>query len=224
MRILFIEDDVDLCHALSCQLVQSGFAVDCCHRGDDAILYLNQKIYDLILLDCMLPGEDGISLLKGMRSRGDFTPVIILSALGEVEHRVNGLNMGADDYLVKPFAFPELLARIQSLFRRRDSFRQNALTFGDLTLSPEKNTLSCRDLSCSLSQTEYELMSLLIRAQGNTTARSILLHKVWGLDTEVEDGNLDNYIYFLRKRLKKLSSKVSVKNQRGNGYYLESES
>ncbi len=221
MRILLIEDDRDLCHALSTQLQQSGFTVDCCYRGDETDLYLNKQMFDLILLDCMLPGKNGLSVLVKMRSSGDFTPVIILSALGEVEHRVNGLNIGADDYLVKPFAFSELLARINSLLRRKDAFRKDAFSFGDLTLHPDKNCLTCTEKSCTLSQTEYELMMLLLRANGEVLSRSVLLYKVWGLDVIVEDSNLDNYIYFLRKRLKQINSRVSIKNLRGSGYYLE---
>ncbi|MDO5337089.1 MAG: response regulator transcription factor [Eubacteriales bacterium] len=221
MKILLVEDDKDLCQALSWQLKKEHFTVDCCFRGDEAELYLKEKIYDLLLLDCMLPGISGISILKKMRAAGDFTPVIILSALGEVKNRVTGLNEGADDYLVKPFAFSELMARINSLFRRKAAFHTEAPSFGDLTLELDKNRLVCKERFCSLSQTECMLISLLLQAKGSSLQRSFLLHKVWGLDTCVEDGNLDNYIYFLRKRLKTLNSCVSIRNLRGRGYYLE---
>ncbi|MBP3475796.1 MAG: response regulator transcription factor [Lachnospiraceae bacterium] len=221
MTILLLEDDKDLCHALSWQLQQEGHQVDCCHDGREAELYIKQGIYDLILLDCMLPGEDGIRILKKMRAEGNLTPVIILSALGEVDHRVTGLNAGADDYLVKPFAFSELSARIGSLFRRKDAFREAKLSFGDLSLDITEKCLFCGEKQCSLSQTESELMRLLLKAGDKTTARPVLLHKVWGIDTSVEDSNLDNYIYFLRKRLKTLNSHVSIVNRRGLGYHLE---
>lgn len=221
MTILIIEDDKDLCHAVSWQLQQDGHRVDCCHDGSEAILYIRQGIYDLILLDCMLPGEDGLHILRGIRAEGNLTPVIILSALGEVDDRVIGLNAGADDYLVKPFAYPELAARIASLFRRKNAFENTALSYGDLSLDSAENSLMCGDKKCALSQTESELMRLLLQAGDRTTDRTILLHKVWGLDTSVENSNLDNYIYFLRKRLKTLDSRVAIVNRRGLGYRLE---
>ncbi len=221
MNILIIEDDKDLCHAVSWQLQQEGHSVDCCHNGGEANLYIRRGIYDLILLDCMLPEEDGLHILRSMRREGNLTPVIILSALGEVNDRVTGLNAGADDYLVKPFAYSELAARIGSLFRRKNAFGKAAVSYGDLSLDSTENTLSCNGKSCSLSHTESELMNQLLQAGDKTTSRAILLHKVWGVDTLVEDSNLDNYIYFLRKRLKTLESRVSIVNRRGHGYRLE---
>lgn len=221
MNILIIEDDKDLCHAVSWQLQQEGHLVDCCHDGGEAMLYIRQAIYDLILLDCMLPGEDGLHILRSIRAGGNLTPVIILSALGEVDDRVTGLNAGADDYLVKPFAYPELAARIASLFRRQNAFEDTSLSYGDLSLDSAENSLICGDKKCALSRTEGDLMRLLLQAGDKTTERTVLLHKVWGLDTSVESSNLDNYIYFLRKRLKTLDSRVAIVNRRGHGYRLE---
>lgn len=221
MNILIIEDDKDLCNGVSYQLTQEGHRVDCCHDGGEAALYIRQKIYDLILLDCMLPGEDGLHILRTMRAEGNLTPVIILSALGEVNDRVTGLNSGADDYLVKPFAYSELAARIASLFRRKNAFEREPLTYGDLSLDSAESSLICGNKKCSLSQTESELMRLLLQSGDRTTDRTVLLHKVWGLDTSVESSNLDNYIYFLRKRLKTLDSRVAIVNRRGLGYRLE---
>lgn len=221
MNILIIEDDKDLCRAVSWQLEQEGHRVDCCHDGGEATLYIRQGIYDLILLDCMLPGENGLHILRGIRAEGNLTPVIILSALGEVDDRVTGLNAGADDYLVKPFAYSELSARIASLFRRKNAFENTALSYGDLSFDSVENSLMCGDKKCALSQTEGELMRLLLQAGDKTTGRTVLLHKVWGLDTSVENSNLDNYIYFLRKRLKTLDSRVAIVNRRGHGYRLE---
>ncbi len=232
MNILIIEDDKDLCHGVSYRLTQEGHRVDCCHDGGEALLYIRQGIYDLILLDCMLPGEDGLHILRAMRAGGNLTPVIILSALGEVNDRVTGLNAGADDYLVKPFAYSELSARIASLFRRKNAFESKLFSYGDLSLDCAENSLMRREpgredadgpayKKCSLSQTESELMRLLIQAGDRTTSRTVLLHKVWGLDTSVENSNLDNYIYFLRKRLKTLESRVAIVNRRGLGYRLE---
>lgn len=221
MNILIIEDDKDLCHAVSWQLRQDGHYVDCCHDGGEATLYIRQGIYDLILLDCMLPGEDGLHILRDLRAGGNLTPVIILSALGEVNDRVTGLNAGADDYLVKPFAYSELAARIASLFRRKNAFACTAISYGDLSLDSTENSLMCGSRKCALSQTESELMRLLLQSGEKTADRTVLLHKVWGLDTSVENSNLDNYIYFLRKRLKTLDSRVTIVNRRGHGYHLE---
>lgn len=221
MNILIIEDDKDLCRAVAWQLRQEGHLVDCCHDGSEAVLYIRQGIYDLILLDCMLTGESGLHILRRMRADGNLTPVIILSALGEVDDRVTGLNAGADDYLVKPFAYSELSARIASLFRRKNAFASAAYSFGDLSLDGAENILMCGDKKCALSQTESDLMRLLLQAGDKTTDRTVLLHKVWGLDTSVENSNLDNYIYFLRKRLKTLDSRVTIVNRRGHGYRLE---
>lgn len=223
LKTLLIEDDRDLCLALSSQLGRENWETECCHRGDEAELYLEKGAYDLVLLDCMLPGLDGRTVLRRMRERGDFTPVIILSALGEVENRVRGLNTGADDYLVKPFAFSELMARVNSLFRRKDDFTAKALSFGDLRLEEERQLLFCEDRSCGLSQTETELMGQLLRSGGQVAARRTLLYRVWGRNTGVEDSNLDNYIYFLRKRLRQLDSRVGIRNLRGSGYYLEEQ-
>lgn len=220
MNILIIEDDKDLCHAVSWQLQQEGHRTDCCHDGSEAMLYIRQEIYDLILLDCMLPGEDGLHILRRIRAAGNLIPVIILSALGEVNDRVTGLNAGADDYLVKPFAYSELSARISSLFRRKNAFGNNALSYGDLSLDSAENSLMCGEKKCALSQTESDLMRQLLQAGDRTTDRTVLLHKVWGLDTSVENSNLDNYIYFLRKRLKTLDSRVAIVNRRGHGYRL----
>lgn len=221
MNILLLEDDRDLCNALSYQLENEGHRVDCCCHGSDAELYIRQDIYDLILLDCMLPGTDGMHILKKMRADKNLTPVIILSALGEVDQRVAGLNAGADDYLVKPFAFSELCARIGSLFRRKEAFHMERPSFGDLALDISENRLFCKEKCCMLSQTESNLMHLLLQADGKILSRSVLLHKVWGLDTSVDDSNLDNYIYFLRKRLKTLESQVRINNRRRLGYHLE---
>ena len=181
MNILIIEDDKDLCNGVSYQLTQEGHRVDCCHDGGEAALYIRQKIYDLILLDCMLPGEDGLHILRTMRAEGNLTPVIILSALGEVNDRVTGLNAGADDYLVKPFAYSELAARIASLFRRKNAFEREPLAYGDLSLDSAESSLICRNKKCSLSQTECELMCrLTAQSRSASAAPSSLLSRSRG--------------------------------------------
>ena len=225
MRILLIEDDKNLLETLSFQLDHAGFAVDTCDNGEDALYYMEENIHDLILLDRMLPVIDGISLLKKIRSAGNETPVILLTALGELNDKITGLDSGADDYLVKPFAFEELLARIRSISRRPRSWQNSdALSFGDVTYHPFSGLLSGPLGTCTLSKKEGLLLKIFLQNPAQTLPRSTLLSKVWGLDADVEDGNLDNYIHFIRRRLKIVSTHVSIKTVRGIGYHLEDDS
>lgn len=221
MRILLIEDDKNLTDTLSFQLEAESFTVDCCADGFDGEFYIEQQAYDLILLDRMLPGMDGITLLKKLRSREDTTPVILLTALGELGDKVTGLDAGADDYLVKPFAFEELMARIRSISRRPHTFTlsQN-LHFEDISYQPASHILTGSRGHCTLSKKEGELLECFMRNKNQTLPRMTLLSKVWGPDAEIEDGNLDNYIHFLRRRLKTVSEKVILQTIRGVGYSM----
>lgn len=222
MRILLIEDDEDLCHSLGLQLKNAGYTVDICTDGEDASYYTAQNIHDLILLDRMLPHVDGLTILRKLREAGNHTPVILLTALGELADKVTGLDAGADDYLVKPFAFEELLARIRCINRRPASWQERtSLTFGDLTYYPDNNRLSGTIGSCTLSKKEGDLLEFFLNNTGQTLPRATILSKVWGVDAEIEEGNLDNYIHFIRRRLKSTSSLVSIKTIRGIGYRLE---
>lgn len=222
MRILLIEDDEGLCRSLGLQLKNAGFTVDICMDGEDALYYTNQSIHDLILLDRMLPHVDGLTILKHLRDNGVHTPVILLTALGELSDKVTGLDAGADDYLVKPFAFEELLARIRCINRRPASYQEkSSLCFGDITYYPDNNWLSGSLGSCTLSRKEGDLLEFFLNNPGQTLPRTAILSKVWGMDAEVEEGNLDNYIHFIRRRLKSASSSVSIKTVRGVGYQLE---
>lgn len=222
MRILLVEDDKNLLETLSYQLTSSGFDVDTCDNGEDALYYMEENIHDLILLDRMLPLIDGVTLLKKIRSAGNETPVILLTALGELNDKITGLDSGADDYLVKPFAFEELLARIRSIFRRPRSWQDaKALSFGDISYIPDESRLTGPLGSCTLSKKEGSLLSVFLQNPSQTLPRNTLIFKVWGLDTDVEEGNLDNYMHFIRRRLKSVSSCVSIKTVRGIGYHLE---
>ena len=186
MRLLLIEDDESLCLSLSYQLRQDGFAPETCHDGEEGLLWARQQGYDLILLDRMLPGMDGLTLLRQLRREGIHTPVIFLTALGQLGDKTGGLDAGADDYIVKPFAYDELLARIRCVLRRPAVLSGGVLLrYGDVTYDPG---------------------SLL---------------RVWGMETEVEDGNLDNYTYFLRRSLRKVGSTLRLTTVRGIGYRLE---
>lgn len=221
MRILLIEDDLSLCRSLSFSLKKQGFIVDICRDGEEGLYYILENSHDLVLLDRMLPGMDGIEVLKRARARHCTVPVIFLTALGSLEDRVTGLDCGADDYIVKPFAFEELMARIRCISRRPPRLQEeHRLIFGDLSFDPDQNLLTCREKSCTLSRREGELLALFLNNTNQTIPRSMILTRVWGAESEIEDGNLDNYIHFLRRRLKGLESQVQLKTLRGIGYQI----
>lgn len=222
MRVLLVEDDPDLCDSLAFQLEKEGFPTDICHDGDDALHWIFQHAHDLILLDRMIPGKNGIQILKTIREAGIETPVILITALGELRDKIDGLDSGADDYIVKPFAFEELMARIRSISRRPAHWSgRSALTAGDISFDIHQRQLSKDGLTCSLSKREAALLEAFIRNPNQILPRMVLLSKVWGPDAEVEDGNLDNYVHFLRRRLKSVKSRMNVKTVRGTGYCLE---
>lgn len=221
MRILLVEDDRKFCYTLAFQLEENRFHVDTCSNGEEALFEMEQGNYDLILLDRMLPALDGLSVLKAFRSRGHSTPVILITALGELSDKVAGLDTGADDYLVKPFEFEELLARIRCIRRRPRKWEPGScIKFLDLSLYPEENRLLGPGGKCSLSNRENTLLTILMQNHGQILPRNVLLIKVWGTDSDIEDGNLDNYIYFLRRKLKAVNSSVMLKTIRGLGYCL----
>ena len=222
MRILLVEDDENLCYTLQYQLEQEGFLVDTCMDGEDALFFIRERVHDLILLDRMLPSMDGISVLKALRREKIFTPVIYLTALSSLQDKITGLDCGADDYMVKPFAFEELMARIRCLSRRPQKWEgSSVISLGDISFDPDQKKLFCHTKECSLSKKEGALMEIFLRNPGQILPRQTLLSRVWGPDSEVEDGNLDNYIYFLRRRLRSVDSRLELKAVRGVGYQLE---
>ena len=223
MNILMIEDDRELCTAVSFRLEQEGFSVTVCHDGEEGLYYMQESPFDLVILDRMLPHMNGIEILKEARSRQIKTPVLMLTALGELNDRLAGLNGGADDYMVKPFAFEELLARIRCLLRRPAVYQSSSrsVSLGDVAFVPETRTLSSHEKTCTLSSREGELMEVFLRNPGQTLPRQLLLSRVWGLEADVEEGNLDNYIHFLRRRLKAVESTLQIRTVRGVGYQLE---
>lgn len=224
MRILLVEDDKNLNQTLRYSLEEEGFDVDPCFDGEEALYYMEETPYDIVLLDRMLPALDGLSVLGQMRKKGLHTPVILLTALGEVDDRIAGLDCGADDYLVKPFDFKELCARIRSILRRPARLMPlRSLAFSDLSFLPDSLALKGPRGSCTLSRREGTLMETFLRSPGVSLSRARLLTHVWGPDSDVEDGNLDNYIYFLRRRLKSLGSTARIVTVRGIGYRLEEE-
>lgn len=223
MNILMIEDDKELCDAVSFRLEQEGFSITACHDGEEGLYYMQESPFDLVILDRMLPHMNGIEVLKEARTRQIRTPILMLTALGELDDRLTGLNGGADDYMVKPFAFEELLARIRCLLRRPAVYQDSvkSISLGDVSFVPETRTLSSWEKTCTLSSREGELMKVFLRNPGQTLPRQLLLSRVWGLEADVEEGNLDNYIHFLRRRLKTVESTLQIRTVRGVGYQLE---
>ena len=221
MRVLLVEDDPKLNHSLKYQLEKENFIVDSCSVGEEALFYIDQNIHDVILLDRMLPLLDGTEILTLMRRKNNSTPVILITALGTLNDKITGLDLGADDYLVKPFDFEELLARIRCVTRRSPMIQgDDILSLGDLTLHIGESRLIGPAASCSLSKKENELFQSFFRNSGQILTREQLLARVWGLDAEIEDGNLDNYIHFLRRRLNTVGSTVTLRTVRGVGYRM----
>ena len=222
MRILIIEDDRSLAESLRFQLEQNHFETDVCHNGEEGLHFIEQQSHDIILLDRMLPILDGISVLKITREKNIPTPIIFVTALGALNEKITGLDCGADDYLVKPFDFEELLARIRCILRRPAKWEgSKPLELGDISYDTQQKKLYCGNISCSLSAREGDLLEFFLRNPGQTIPRASILAKVWGPDAEVEDGNLDNYIHFLRRRLRSLGSRLSLRTIRSVGYCLE---
>lgn len=222
MHILIVEDDKELCAALKLQLKARNHTADCCFKGSDALYQALNGSYDLILLDRLLPEIDGLSILRAVRQNHITVPVILTTALDAVGDRIDGLDCGADDYLVKPYAIDELMARIRALSRRPATLLdQKDLTFLDLIFTPDTRALHCGSKEIRLSGRTALLMEYFLRNPSKTLTREQIFNRVWGADTTVEDGNLDTYIYFLRKHLKKLDSKSVISTVHGLGYRLE---
>ena len=222
MKILIIEDDTELAEAMRFRLEKEDFTVDICHDGEEGLYYMQENMYDMVIMDRMLPSMNGTDVLRTARKAHISTPVIFLTALGELNDKVTGLECGADDYMVKPFAFEELLARIRCIMRRPGKWDDSALLkLGDISFDPAANRLSKASKECTLSRREGDLLEVFLRNPGQTLPRAMLLSRVWGLDADVEDGNLDNYIHFLRRRLKAVNSTLSLKTVRGVGYQLD---
>lgn len=223
MKILLIEDDIKLCEALKFEFINENCDIDICNDGEDGLTYMLNDNHDIVILDRMLPSLDGISILKEARNAGITTPVIMLTALSTVNDRVLGLDTGADDYLIKPFDFQELMARIRCITRRPKQITDisDKITYMDISYEKNKRILSCNEKYCSLSKKESSLFFLFLNNPTTTLSREKLLSYVWGSYAEVEDGNLDNYIYLVRRRLKSVGSVLTIKTIRGIGYRLE---
>lgn len=221
MRLLLVEDETALSEALLEILNQNGYLTDCVSNGVDGLDYIRTGIYDLVLLDIMLPGMDGLSVLKKMRAEKIHTPVILLTAKSELSDIVTGLDAGSDDYLPKPFSTAELLARIRALGRRSPQYTENVLQFKDLVLNQGGMELSCGKNSIRLGKKEFQLMELFMRNPGQVLPKELLLNRVWGLDAAADYNNVEVYISFLRQKLHALGSCAAIRTIRLAGYQLE---
>ena len=206
MKLLLIEDEIELSEALVQILTNNKYVVDAVYDGEDGLNYALTDIYDVIVLDIMLPKLDGLSILKKLRKEGILTPIIMLTAKTQIEDRVLGLDLGADDYLSKPFAAEELLARLRSITRRKGNvINENILTYGDIRLTLK----------------EFEIIKYFMERPKCVVSKDDLITKLWGFDSEVEYNNIEVYISFIRKKLAYLKSKVNIVTIRGVGYRLE---
>ena len=222
MRVLIIEDEVRLASTLQDLLDMNGYTADVCHDGESGLDNALSGIYDVVLLDVMLPKMDGFTVLRNLRSAGNPVPVLMLTARSELSDRVEGLDRGADYYLTKPFEPKELLACIRALARRQPELRSSdTVEFGDLKLDKNAFTLSCGDRELRLSRKEFDMMELLMRNRDMVLTKETLLLKIWGYESDAEDNNVEVYVSFLRKKLDHLHSKVKIKTIRMVGYCLE---
>lgn len=225
MRILVVEDEKRLAGTLADLLHRQGYTVDVSNDGVSGLDNALSGIYDLVVLDVMLPGMDGFELLRRLRGEGKTTPVLMLTARSGVADRVQGLDCGADYYLTKPFESEELLACVRLLLRRAGGEVRvdDTLRFEDLALEPGTFQLSCGERTVRLSRREYDLMESLMRSGRQILTKEQLLVKVWGYDSDAEDNNVEVYISFLRRKLTHLQSRVKIRTQRMVGYCLEVE-
>ena len=223
MKLLYAEDEPGLSEAVVDILTYYKYQVDAVDNGTDAYDYAKAEPYDGIILDVMMPGMSGLEVLQKLRQEGCRTPIMLLTAKAEIEDRVVGLDLGADDYLPKPFAMKELLARVRAMLRRREEYTPNVLTCGDLALNQQDYTLSSPTDSVVLPKLEYRMMEALMLHQDGYLSTEELLMKVWGYDTEAEPGVVWVYLSYLRKRFAALQSKVTIQAKRSVGYRLDQE-
>ncbi|MDD4290759.1 MAG: response regulator transcription factor [Clostridia bacterium] len=221
MKILFAEDEKQLSDAVCVLLKHNGFTVDPVYNGEDALYCLMDGGYDGAILDIMMPKMDGVTVLRKIREKKINIPVIMLTAKGEIDDKVEALNTGADDYLVKPFATRELLARLRAITRRREVTLGNELTFGNVTLGRETFELKANDNAIRLSNKEFQLMECLMLNHNALISTERIMEKVWGFDSDSEINVVWVYISALRKKLAELNADISIKAVRGLGYTLE---
>lgn len=222
MRLLLVEDEIQLSEALKQILIKNKYSVDAVFNGEDGLNYGLTDVYDVIILDIMLPKVNGLQVLKTLRQKGISTPVILLTAKGTVEDRILGLDSGADDYLPKPFSPDELLARLRSVTRRNGDFvNENILEFGDIKLNLSTYEMEAYNNSITLTLKEFEILRFFMQRPKIVVSKDDLIIKLWGFDSEIEHNNIEVYISFLRKKLSYVESNVKITTIRRVGYRLE---
>lgn len=221
MRILIAEDEVEIARALKVLLEKNKCAVDIVHNGKDAWDFVSQGHYDVIVLDIMMSEMDGLEVLRRARENHIATPVMLLTAKSEIEDRVAGLNAGADDYLPKPFAASEFIARVKALGRRSTSYTENLLCLGNTTLDCNRFELSAEGEGIRLNNKEFQLMELFFRYPNKIFSPEHLMETFWVMDSNADINVIWTYISFLRKKLKEINSQVQIRTIRGAGYSLE---
>lgn len=222
MRLLLVEDEKQLSEALKQILIKNKYTVDAVYNGDDGLDYALTGVYDVIILDIMLPKLNGIEILKIIRKRKVTTPVILLTAKGTVEDRILGLDSGADDYLPKPFAPEELLARLRALTRRNTNLiNENILEFADIKLNLSTYEMEANDNNITLTQKEFDILKYFMQRPKLVVSKDDLITKLWGFDADIDHNNIEVYISFLRKKLSYVESDVKIITIRRVGYRLE---
>ena len=222
MKLLLVEDEKQLSEALQQILIKNKYSVDAVYNGDEGLDYALTDIYDVIILDIMLPKLNGLEILKMIRKRKISTPVILLTAKASVEDRILGLDCGADDYLPKPFSTEELLARLRALTRRSGGFiNENTLEFSDIKLNLSTYDMEVKDNSITLTQKEFEILRYFMQRPKSVVSKDDLITKLWGYDSDIEYNNIEVYISFLRKKLDYVESNVKITTIRRVGYRLE---
>ncbi|HAQ52648.1 MAG TPA: DNA-binding response regulator [Lachnospiraceae bacterium] len=220
MRLLLAEDEEDMSNALVKILKSNNYSVDAVYNGNDALDYLESDIYDGAILDIMMPGMSGIEVLKEARANGIKTPVLLLTAKSEIDDRVEGLDSGADDYLTKPFAMKELLARVRALMRRREEVVDSLLEYGNVSLDRLTYQLTTPKGSAKLGNKDFQMLEMLITNPGQIISVDQFMDKIWGYDSDAELNVVWVYISNLRKKLKSLEADITIKAHRGIGYSL----
>lgn len=221
MRLLLAEDEKALSSALQVILKHNNYSVDAVYNGQEAYDYIVAGVYDGVILDVMMPKMDGFTVLSKIRSEGCDVPVIMLTAKSETDDKINGLDLGADDYLAKPFEMKELLARIRAITRRKSEAVSADMIYGDCTLNSLNYELSSDGGSVKLQNKEYQIMELLMANQKSIISAELMMEKIWGYGTDTEISVVWVNISYLRKKLGQIGSKVSIKAVRNQGYTLE---
>ena len=222
MKLLLVEDEKQLSEALSQILINNKYSVDAVYDGDNGLEYALTDIYDVIILDIMLPKLNGLEILQKLRKESISIPILLLTAKDSVDDKVTGLDLGADDYLPKPFEPKELLARLRAISRRKgEVINDSLLTYGDINLNLSNYDLSCRDSAVTLTQKEFEILNYFMQRPKNIVSKDDLITKLWVFDSDVEYNNIEVYISFLRKKLTFINSSVKITTIRRAGYKLE---